>query len=485
MYTAPLARASAFLVFMVFVSTLGSARADLNGDGLDDPVIATSGVDRVCLSDGVGGFSSCAGVDAAHFSWGVALGDVDGDDNLDAVFATTTGQRNRVCLGDGAGGFGACTDVDPASVAWISYDVDLGDMNNDGHLDAVFVGVRNAVGNGNLVCLGDGAGGFTCSTFDVVPGAFFEVNRGVALGDMNNDGNLDAVVATLLGSSRTWLCLGDGAGGFSSCTGIDTATNAAYGVAVGDMNNDGNLDAVVATSSTNRLCLGDGAGAFTCSNIDATEVTMNWDVAVGDVDADGNLDVLFASNISTRNNRVCLGDGAGGFACGDIDNMGGTSYSVAVGHLDGDGNLDAVFTGNASFFSNGNRVCLGDGAGGFTTSTFRFDPLSASESGFAVALPRRAYAEEATKTPVEMLECLMADVEDIGLAKGIATSLLSKLENALAKLENDNPKDDGAAANQVEAFVNQVEALSGKKMDAGDADDLTDAANALLDALDA
>jgi hypothetical protein len=35
----------------------------------------------------------------------VALGLVDGDPNLDAVFANTSLQRNRVCLGDGTGGF--------------------------------------------------------------------------------------------------------------------------------------------------------------------------------------------------------------------------------------------------------------------------------------------------------------------------------------------------------------------------------------------
>ena len=43
-------------------------------------------------------------------SQGVALGGLDGDGNLDAVFANV-GQRNRVCLGAGAGGFTSCSDV--------------------------------------------------------------------------------------------------------------------------------------------------------------------------------------------------------------------------------------------------------------------------------------------------------------------------------------------------------------------------------------
>ena len=43
-------------------------------------------------------------------SLGVALGLLDGYSNLDAVFANN-GEVNRVCLGDGMGGFSSCADV--------------------------------------------------------------------------------------------------------------------------------------------------------------------------------------------------------------------------------------------------------------------------------------------------------------------------------------------------------------------------------------
>ena len=61
--------------------------------------------------NGAGGFTSCSDVsaDTKHTN-SVALGDVDGDTDLDAVFANS-GQPNRVCLGNGAGGFTSCSNV--------------------------------------------------------------------------------------------------------------------------------------------------------------------------------------------------------------------------------------------------------------------------------------------------------------------------------------------------------------------------------------
>jgi hypothetical protein len=54
----------------------------------------------------------------------VALGDVNGDGHLDAVFANW-GQPNRECLGNGTGGF-TCTNV--SGDALITTDVALGDL---------------------------------------------------------------------------------------------------------------------------------------------------------------------------------------------------------------------------------------------------------------------------------------------------------------------------------------------------------------------
>ena len=186
--------------------------------------------DRVCASDGVGGYV-CADMDAAALNgFDVALGFFDGDGRLDALVAND-GEPNRSCLGNGLGGF-TCTDVD--AVAGRTFAVAVGYVDADGHLDGVF---SNVSGERNRLCRGDGAGVYTCS--DVSTDG--NTSRDVALGDLNNDQNLDAVFANAGQKNR--LCLGDGSGGFT-CSDVSTDTGPSFAVGLGYVNADTNLDAI-------------------------------------------------------------------------------------------------------------------------------------------------------------------------------------------------------------------------------------------------
>jgi len=218
----------------------------------------------------------------------------------------------------------------------------------------------------------------------------------VALGDVNGDGDLDAVFASHIGENR--LRLGNGDGSFF-CGDLSDDTNRAWGVALGDLDGDGDLDAVFANfgdfvsdeTERNRVCVGNGAGGFTCSDVsqDSGHATA---VALGDVDGDGDLDAVFA--YFGGDNRACLGDGSGGFAnCAPSLPSGGYLYTmdVALGDVDGDGDLDAVFANEGdpfAFPAEGalNPVCFGDGSGEFTC----YDAYSEDTSttlGVAIATP--------------------------------------------------------------------------------------------------
>lgn len=291
----------------------------------------------------------------------VTVGDVDGDGNLDTVFAFGV---NAVCFGDGLGGL-FCNTLPPRA----SWGVALGDVNGDGDLDAVLVGFSGS--DSKSVCLGDGSGpspdgryaGFNCSAITV--GMIHNNTTKVALGDVNGDGDMDAVFASTPGFNS--VCLGDGAGDFA-CSAIAADSFHSGDVALGDLNDDGNLDAVFANfmaftqpdptpdvTEHNRVCLGDGGGGFSCADV-SPDVDRNSDVALGDVNGDGNLDAVFSGGGGSvdfpQRNSVCLGDGAGGFtAC----NPTGTTRShVVLGDVNGDGNLDALYSG---------LFCPGDGSG--------------------------------------------------------------------------------------------------------------------------
>ena len=286
---------------------------------------------------------------------------------LDAIFANAN-KSNQVCLGNEGGNF-ACRGISVGSD--FSEDVALGDVNDDTLLDAVFAksgisGTNFAVGAPNQVCLGNGRGSFVCS--DVSADANF--SRGVALGDVNGDSLLDAVFANFLEGLFTGepdrVCLGDGIDSFV-CSDVSADANSSLDVALGDVNGDSLLDVVFANmeiflnrvigpvriGAPNRVCLGNGAGSFTCSDVSA-DANISRGVALGDVNGDTFLDAVFANaSFPAQPNRVCLGDGMGSFACSDVSADIDSSEGVALGDVNGDTFLDAVFA------SDPNQVCLG------------------------------------------------------------------------------------------------------------------------------
>ncbi len=324
-----------------------------------DAIFTTDGTrDRVCLGNGAGGFACGFVSDEDGASEDVAVGLINADPFPDAVFADDPSlpnfpARNRVCLGDGAGGF-SCSDVSDDTNR--SLGVALGHVNADAHLDAIFANLTTR----NRACLGNGAGGFTCVDVDTDS----DPSLAVALGHVNADPYLGAVFAN--GFEPNKVCLGDGGGGFI-CAPVSPDAANSTDVALGHVDADPHLDAVFSNNSgpfdplPSRVCLGDGTGGFTCSDL-APGTAGRSGVALGHVDSDSHLDVVLANPFAQ--NQVCLGDGGGGFSCAAISEKRDITTNVAVGLVDGDGHLDAVFATR----QNPNRVCLGDGSGGFVCS---------------------------------------------------------------------------------------------------------------------
>lgn len=124
----------------------------------------------------------------------VALGDVDGDGDLDMVLGNITWAhgfptpgRNRLYLNDGTGTYVDVTTRLPLDNDY-THTVELGDVDDDGDLDVV-------LGNAgqNRLYLNDGVGTFTDVTAMQMPVG----NHGasVLLGDVDGDADLDLVGA--------------------------------------------------------------------------------------------------------------------------------------------------------------------------------------------------------------------------------------------------------------------------------------------------
>lgn len=171
---------------------------------------------------------------------------------------------------------------------------------------------------------------------------------GIAVGDLDGDGDSDLVATG--GQLRAWFRTG--ATWTERSTGLFGSGQRGR-VAIGDFDGDGNADIA---HGTGRVFFGDGAGNWTPGP--QLPQFLTFSVATGDVDGDGRSDVAFGSWYQDHL-QVFLGNGNRTFtdASVGLPNQNGIgSVDLLLSDVTGDGHVDLVW----------NQVWAGDGQGNWT-----------------------------------------------------------------------------------------------------------------------
>jgi hypothetical protein len=408
----------------------------VNGDDAPDLVGAAGGPVWTMLNDGTGHFAPQVYDFSATLSGiELALGQFDGDGNLDVAVVDASGGHVYVGLGHGNGHFTAGTPIGPIGpqTNW----VEAGDVTGDGVTDLV----GDLDSNSAAVLVGDGTGAFPKQTswvtgsegltvadldgtgpldlvtFSSDPGvvhATVATTHGLraarlrhggypqVAADLNNDGVLDKVsggtglVKPGVLRSDVIAQLNKGAGAFGrqvvSKVRIETAASGIGAIGVADIDEDGTLDVVGGFSnfqpSPNNLfwMIGQGNGSFGKPTLSSTGDTHADVVSLGlaDVNGDGHVDIVShtLSQLSTR-----LGSGNGRFRAPIVSGFSGANQEATlVADFTGDGVLDTVAvrrTGSEDFGSGDIYLEQGHGNGTFTLIQTRSVDSNLGQAGVA------------------------------------------------------------------------------------------------------
>jgi len=307
--------------------------------------------------------------------------------------ADTYNTINEVYLNDGDGTFtrvhNGCDGPTNDPVTYGRQGATAADIDNDGDQD-IYMCRR---GKPNWLFINDGSGNYTegaaargIACTDGVR------HHGATFVDIDTDGDLDLFVmpygtpGVALPLMRAFI--NNGNGYFTDRTTTYNIPISGYSILFGDVDNDADLDLFMQRNSeqdpgtTTKLYLNDGDGNLTYSSQPALEVDAG-DVrggAMGDIDNDGDLDIymacsrgdnnfLFRNDLNSDNHYVrvlCVGPG------GDYGGFGSKVSIYQPGHL-GDNNYLLGYQESVSNYSYlcQNQTALHFGLGAYTTCDIR------------------------------------------------------------------------------------------------------------------
>ncbi len=259
--------------------------ADIDADGDIDVIGGAHGANQISWWENDGRMNFDEHVLVQNFD---ALGvyGIDMDDDLDIDILG--GHRNNGIYyweNDGNSGFTRRTVVDNFEGCWTAYPVDL---DNDNDMDVIA-----ASSNTNQVVWfeNDGSQDFSRHT---IANNFMD-SRSLYPVDLDSDGDWDIVAAAFGDSEVAWF-ENDGSESFTKHTLLNDFNQALW-VSAADLNEDGDVDVTAVSFQGNVVVWleNDGSEEFTTHDI-SPGYTVPTSISTSDIDSDGYLDILASFN---------------------------------------------------------------------------------------------------------------------------------------------------------------------------------------------
>lgn len=299
-------------------NSLGVAIGDYNGDQLDDIFVTNDGLNSLLKNNGDGTFTNVTTAaqlgDANKKSYAASFGDVDEDGDLDLYVGHWDFQTvpvlhcpdNDLYLNNGDGTFSNVSVESGANNEGCAFTVPMTDYDQDGDLDLFLPNDNVAWGSltptlDNEMLRNEGLNVNGIPVFSKV-GDLIGVGQsltgmGAAIGDIDNDGDID-FYRTQIGAGV--LSVNNGDNTFSTV--MDNDAGIGWGTAFFDANNDGYIDLYRANSGSgfhgngeaNSFYLNDGGGAFrrVLDGAGLLSIEAGLGLAYADYDNDGDIDVV-------------------------------------------------------------------------------------------------------------------------------------------------------------------------------------------------
>ncbi|TCD01305.1 FG-GAP-like repeat-containing protein [Pedobacter psychroterrae] len=270
--------------------------ADLDGDGLADVAVACSTSDMITVSRNTSAAGKLNFVEKQDFRVGdlpqaLAAGDIDGDGKIDLVSAN--GNANTVTL--------LRNTSSPGSISFVrmeiltgrhSGDVAIADFDGDGRSDLAVVSRDKMI----ILLRNNGTAGNPAFAPKIEIQAYFNP-LAIALGDMDNDGKADIVIADFTNYISILRNTGS-AGTISFALRKDFATgDGPRNLTLADMDGDGRLDVATAHNGTVSLLRNTSSpGSVNMAPVQHLPGGLaGYAIASGDIDGDGKVDLASAN----------------------------------------------------------------------------------------------------------------------------------------------------------------------------------------------